>query len=82
MLTLGIDYYNQPSIHNGLIPRLNYFIPDVCAAEEGAAYGLCNAYCEAMDCDSDTFKASDKACIKIYNKFVEYTGQEPPCEAN
>lgn len=82
MLTLGIDYYNQPSIHNGLIPRLNYFIPDVCAAEEGAAYGLCNAYCEAMDCDSDTFKASDKACIKIYDKFVEYTGQEPPCEAN
>ena len=82
MLTLGIPYYNLPSIHNGLIPRLNYFIPDVCATEEGVAYGLCKAYCEAMDCDSDTFKASDKACIKIYDKFVEYTGREPPCEAN
>src|SRR6188472_1486691 len=24
----------------------------VCDAETGAAYGLCTAYCEAMDCES------------------------------
>ncbi len=33
----------------------------VCADETGAAKGLCNAYCEAMDCDSADAEASSKA---------------------
>ena len=32
----------------------------VCDGLSGAAFGLCNAYCEAMDCDSDSTKASQK----------------------
>ena len=27
--------------------------PGVCDGESGRAFGLCNAYCEAMDCDWD-----------------------------
>lgn len=52
----------------------------VCDGEVGAAFGLCNAYCEAMDCDSDDVQASDRACDKVYNKFVNITGVEMPCE--
>jgi hypothetical protein len=46
----------------------------------GAAYGLCNVYCKAMDCVSDTHHSSDIACDKKYNKFVKIQGQAPPCE--
>ncbi|UCH79906.1 MAG: hypothetical protein JSW20_09125 [Nitrospiraceae bacterium] len=46
----------------------------------GAAWGLCNAYCEAMDCDSDVTRASDKACDNIFDKIVTITGEVPPCE--
>jgi len=33
----------------------------VCDHESGAAFGLCNAYCEAMDCDSANPQASATA---------------------
>ena len=51
-----------------------------CEGLTGTAYGLCNAYCKAMDCASDTHHASDIACDKKYNKFVKIQGQAPPCE--
>ena len=37
---------------------------DPCANENGAAYGLCNAYCEAMDCDS--FDAVSSRAIRFF----------------
>ncbi len=46
----------------------------------GEEFGLCNAYCEAMDCDADTPQASAKACAKVSAKFFDVTGEEPPCE--
>ena len=59
----------------------------VCDNETGAAYGLCNAYCEAMDCelanDSDPLtepKASSTACNKVKTKFQNITGRDVPCE--
>jgi hypothetical protein len=52
----------------------------VCDAETGAAYGLCNAYCEAMDCDSDAPAASATACGKVRSKFQNITGHDLPCE--
>jgi hypothetical protein len=52
----------------------------VCDGQVGAAYGLCNAYCEAMDCDSDYPQASETACNKVGNKFMNLTGVQPPCE--
>ena len=54
---------------------------DACAGESGAAYGLCNAYCEAMDCDSANPQASDQACDKVLDRFLNITGVELPlCE--
>ena len=51
------------------------------AGLSGAPWGLCNAYCEAMDCDSDFPKASVEACSKIAEKFFEKTsGEMLPCE--
>lgn len=52
----------------------------VCDAETGAAYGLCNAYCEAMDCDSNEPDASATACGKVRGKFQNITGRDVPCE--
>jgi hypothetical protein len=59
----------------------------VCDMERGAAYGHCNAYCEAMDCelanDSDPLTqphASANACAKVRAKFQQTTGRDVPCE--
>jgi len=54
--------------------------PDSCSNETGAAYGLCNAYCDAMDCDSDNPSASPTACTKVQTKFQNVTGRDLPCE--
>lgn len=52
----------------------------VCDDESGAAFGLCNAYCEAMDCESDDPQASANACTRVGDKFEQITGRIPPCE--
>lgn len=52
----------------------------VCDSESGAAYGLCNAYCEAMDCESANAQASPTACTKVRDKFMNITGRPLPCE--
>jgi hypothetical protein len=51
-----------------------------CDLETGAAYGLCNAYCEAMDCNSESPQASASACDKVRAKFQNVTGHDVPCE--
>lgn len=53
----------------------------ICDGETGAAYGLCNAYCEAMDCHSENAQASDTACTKVKDKFTNITGRPLPCES-
>ncbi len=46
----------------------------------GAASGLCNAYCEAMDCDGDA-RASAKACDMVRSRFMDVSGGALlPCE--
>jgi hypothetical protein len=52
----------------------------VCNGLIGAAHGLCTAYCEAMDCDSGSPQASQKACDKVGANFLKITGQAPPCD--
>jgi len=52
----------------------------VCDSESGAAYGLCNAYCEAMDCESANPQASAAACTKVRDKYINVTGRPLPCE--
>ena len=51
----------------------------VCDNETGAAYGLCNAYCEAMDCASANPSASANACSKVRSKFQNITGRDITC---
>lgn len=54
----------------------------VCSGLSGSQYGICNAYCEAMDCDSPNHKASNKAC---QNKIKQWDNLMPnqaiPCES-
>ena len=51
----------------------------VCDNEEGAAYGLCTAYCEAMDCGDPNQQASEKACEAVARNFERQTGRPIPC---
>jgi hypothetical protein len=53
---------------------------DICDGYEGAAHGLCTAYCEAMDCDNEEHHANKKACDVVYLRYVKKTGNPPPCE--
>jgi len=54
---------------------------NVCDVLDGAAWGLCNAYCEAMDCDSASPNASRVACDKVKGKFASLDQGDLPCEA-
>lgn len=51
----------------------------ICDNEEGAAYGLCVAYCEAMDCLDPNQHASDQGCQSVKNNFEKKTGRPLPC---
>ena len=57
-------------------------VETVCDGQRGAAFGLCNAYCEAMDCDSPAPHASPKACDQVRTKFEKITGSSMPCDAS
>lgn len=55
-------------------------VETVCDGLTGAEWGLCNAYCEAMDCDSEYPSASDSACERVLSNFQEHAdGEDPPC---
>jgi len=59
-----------------------------CDGEIGAAFGLCNAYCEAMDCDCPTAdnptcepQASQTACARVKERYQRKSGNDHlPCE--
>ena len=52
----------------------------VCDSEKGRAFGLCNAYCEALDCDW-SLSANEKACNRVKFNYQRLTGNEElPCE--
>lgn len=53
----------------------------VCDSEQGAAKGLCNAYCEAMDCDDPNTRASEAGCAAVKANYERKTGKPfLPCE--
>lgn len=54
----------------------------ICDDQSGAAYGLCTAYCEAMDCDSAAPHASATACSRVGSKFLQFTGNPVPCDVS
>jgi hypothetical protein len=54
----------------------------VCDGLSGRQWGLCNAYCEAMDCDSEAAHASPTACESVLRQFhVASQDLDPPCVA-
>lgn len=53
----------------------------VCDALTGAAFGLCNAYCEATDCGDGVNYASFQACASLQRNWRKKTGlDEFPCD--
>jgi len=74
LFSLGITSHAQTP--DGETPA----VEEVCDVEVGAAYGLCTAYCEAMDCDSYEPKASEKACARVKANYEKKTGEVPPCD--
>jgi len=43
----------------------------------GTINGLCNAYCEAMDCDDAEPQASEQACTRVLGKIETALGETP-----
>ena len=72
MLCAGTTSYAQTP--DGQTPA----VETGCDSESGAAFGLCNAYCEAMDCDSEDTQASPKACVRVLAQFEKIMGYEMP----
>jgi hypothetical protein len=54
----------------------------ICADLSGAAWGLCHAYCEAMECDTENPNAAEHACMVVGARFERITGDRPPCECD
>jgi hypothetical protein len=52
---------------------------DICTTwgMTGQVNGLCNAYCEAMDCDADEPQASEQACSRVLGKIEGALGDTP-----
>lgn len=57
-------------------------VETVCDNEKGAAFGLCNAYCEAKDCGDPNQTSSDRSCEVIKEKFERMTGRPMPCSVS
>jgi hypothetical protein len=52
-----------------------------CNGLNGALYGLCVAYCEAMDCDFVDTQASYEACWQVKDNYEFLSGGNlPPCD--
>ena len=50
-----------------------------CDGLSGASWGLCNVYCEVMDCDSESAKASPQACSRALENFAKHSDEPIPC---
>lgn len=76
----GLSALATPSVsakdtHDGESPAAE----DICTrwGFSGAVNGLCNAYCEAMDCDATTPQASEEACDRVFDKIIVALGEMP-----
>jgi len=52
---------------------------DICDGQVGAAYGLCQAYCIAMECAGPDPAGTEEACSQVSDRFEQVTGFLPPC---
>ena len=80
-LSLGLSVADNSMTVAGVVDGESTTGDGVCADVDKKLSGLCDSYCEAMDCDSELPLASQKACEKILEKFVTRSGDGslPPC---
>ena len=57
-------------------------VETVCDNEQGAAFGLCNAYCEAKDCGDPNQTSTNRSCNNLREHFEELTGRPMPCDVS
>lgn len=50
-----------------------------CAGLHGAAFGLCNAACNAMHCGTSAQQASNNACSRVIGNYFDHTGEDLVC---
>jgi hypothetical protein len=80
VFSLGLLALAVPSLAKGTPDGKPPSEETVCDSLGGALFGLCNAYCEAMDCDSPNHHASDTACARVLQNYMKHSGgQPPPC---
>lgn len=53
-------------------------ICDVFKGGKKGAFGLCNAYCEAMDCGDPNQHAANRACTRVNDNFEKKFGFRLP----
>ena len=64
-------------------PRLVVEFQRACDAAglQRGAFGICNAYCEALDCDGESPRGSERACDRLAHHFDRFSGGVLlPCE--
>jgi hypothetical protein len=81
LLTFGIIISTAPitmaQTPDGETPA----VEEVCDGLEGKAYGLCNAYCEAKDCEEAAEETGHSSCQRLKENYFDLTGEDFfPCE--
>ena len=78
VLVVAFSATGSAKTPDGLTPAEEQTCSD--AGYTGALWGLCNAYCEAMDCDSPAPHASEQGCARVLDNFrAESEGRIMPC---
>ena len=76
-LSLGVSAFGKTP--DGMTPAEE----GSCTYLEGRAYGQCNAFCEAKDCDSMDPMDWNKSCYNLLEHYQDETGKAgPPCFCN
>jgi hypothetical protein len=78
-LTIGLALAVAPASHAQTADGVTPAVEDICTkwGMTGQVNGLCNAYCEAMDCDAAEPQASEQACARVLGKIEAALGDTP-----
>jgi hypothetical protein len=80
LLVLGLSILTTPAAFaEGTPDGEPPAVEDICTkwGFSGAVNGLCNAYCQAMDCDATTPQASELACNRVFDKIIVALADTP-----
>jgi hypothetical protein len=73
VLTFGLSLAAAPASHAQTADGDTPAVKEICTrwGMTERVNGLCNAYCEAMDCDADAPQASEQACAGVLGKIED-----------